>query len=318
MDSDYTTLAESINYLDSISKETVDDLIRQLYNQKIEPLTYRNEVNKKVAQFHRSGYDIEATEYLREKFGISREDKKIKKAVYKRGRNSMFQRLDEEEQKRLDQLCEEYDVSEQVERAKKNPFNRFVKWYNEFEKEHKLFANLIVSFTAWTYGDFMTQMATTGSYEFRDLAIIGPLAVYYGWETPKAFDIIDKKIPISKYKISAKEWLNPKLLWRNLKEKKGDILRIAAFRLYGIFLWGPRHFAALELKKDQPLDLALDNLATFDFAKISTAVQIGQLPISIPLLHFIQNKIDLQYAFLAYGTYNMIYSSVVSLVSYLA
>lgn len=314
MNNEHKNFYNRIYSLDSISRQTVDDIIQETHDKSLNKTEFQDLVTKKIAQFHRSGYDIDSVEYLREEFEISRENKKIKKSVYIRGRNSMFQRLEIDEQKKLNELCELYSVIEKVENAKKNPFNRFIKWFNEYEQKRPVRANMAVSFTAFTLGDLMTQMAMKGEYTLRDLAIIGPLTLYYGWEIPKVIEIIDKKIPISSYKTSLNEWLDPKLLWRNLKRIRGEIYRNAAFNIYNLILWLPRHFAALEAKKDFPVEQTLDNLVTLEFAKNSTAVGIAQLPIAIAITHFIQNKIDLQYRFLALGAVDIVWSAIASFV----
>jgi len=308
-------LRDKIAALDTVSYETVDSLIQEIEERNQSTREFSDLITYKMGAFHKSNYDIDSIEYMRQRFSISKKDKDATKAVFSRGRRAMFQRLEKEEEKRLDELCEEYCVTEKVEKSKRNPFNRLVKWYNKIEQKHPLMANMTVSILAYNLGDIITQLSTRGSYELRDAAVLVPMTILYGWELPKIFQVLEEKIPIYDFRIPVREWLNPKLLKRNIKKKKGDILRNLYFQAYGLAFWLPRHFAALEAKKPQSLEQTWENLKTGEFAEKSTALGVAQLPITLAINHVLLTKMDLQYRFLALGGVNIVWSAVASMIS---
>jgi len=308
-------IEEQIYSLTAIDRKTVDALVDTITKNGSDVKEYSDIAANKISQFHRSDYSISDIEYMREKFDVPVTAKQVQKAVFKRGRNVMFKRLGVEENNNIDDLCRQYGVYEKVQKSKKTPVNAFLKWYNEIEQKYPLAANMAVSSMAFTVGDFIGKMITTGSYEFRDFAVMAPLAAYYAWEMPKLLGLVENTCPISSYNTSFKEWANPKLFVQNIKRAKGEIGRNIMMNGINIFGWVPRHFAVLEFKKEIPLDQVVHNLSTGDFYINGVEMSIAQLPITAALTHIVLNKMDLQYRFLAMGTVNVLFSAVASYIS---
>ena len=249
MDAEYSALVNRIKYLDDLCKNSINSLKSEIEGKGFSIGDFYDVAKDKTAQLHRSDYDIKDVEYFREYFDVSKDHKKIKKAVWRRGKNFMFTRYEDDEVKEkerieLETLCNQYGVMENVKKSRKNTFNRFVKWYNGFHDKHPKIADMAVSMISFTYGDFMAQMAMKGSYELNDFLFLAIPAAYYSFEIPKALKFsynpkqfindIKKRLKgeqsksedvqeDKEYHIPLKEWLNPKQLIHNLGKRKKHV-----------------------------------------------------------------------------------------------
>ena len=311
----YNQELKVIRTLDTVNKESIDFLIDTLGEEKIKDEMYQKEFAKKISQLHKSEFDINGVEYLRNRTGISKEDPIVKKGVYLRGKNFMFKLNNDKEKEedyfkekaQLEELCNSYNVTQKVEEAKNKNVNKALLWY----QKNSLKGDILSSSLAFTYGDFMAHLAQGKDYGLEDGLIMAGLGAFYAVEQRFRFKVINKYIKTDstekqKYKVSLKEWLNPLKLPKNISRKFNHNNRVIADEAYNLAIWLPRHFGILSLREGSKVGL--------DTFKTSTAVGIGQLPIVYPLGYIIQNKIPVQYRVLGVSAINVAWSTAATLI----
>ncbi len=216
----------------------------------------------------------------------------------------------------LSTVAEEFGLKNDVQRVKQSRFNRFLNWYGLTQLKHPYLTGVATVGTGYVGGSIIATaiVGAASPVTTAQVAILGALSLYYGWETPRKLETVDIGIPVWRYTTSIdepteryemyqaiKRFLSLKNPAENIKkawERSRNINKVGRLRAEAFMFgfspaWTVRHAAVLGIvhgKLDNAPDIALAGLATW-------AVTLP--PIVYLVEPFIQGRIPLKYRFLS-------------------
>lgn len=214
-------------------------------------------------------------------------------------------------------------------------FRGFLDWYRRANERHPYLTGVATASSVYVVGDTVAQCIMPGKQVdlgLTNIATLVGISLYYGWESPLIFRVIDRAFPLeedapaeedrSEHLVEGAAVMTgqsdeggalrrlARFIGRGIVRRKQKFIRAAAYRIPIAPFWTMRHMGVLAL-------IHGSTATPWGIVGGSLAVWATWLPLLFAEEYVVQNKIPLEYRFLAVSAGNLVWQISASLVALL-